>query len=63
MNKDNFIVYQGSSLKDALKQIDKNENGFVVVCDKSNKAIGIATDGDIRRAILNKFTLKMISAF
>lgn len=53
MNKDNFIVYKGSSLKDALKQIDKNENGFVVVCDKSNKAIGIATDGDIRRYLIS----------
>lgn len=53
MNKDNFIVYKGSSLKDALKQIDKNENGFVVVCDKSNKAIGISTDGDIRRYLIS----------
>ena len=53
MNKDNFIVYKGSSLKDALKQIDKNKNGFVVVCDKSNKAIGIATDGDIRKYLIS----------
>ena len=53
MNKDNFIVYKGSFLKDALKQIDKNENGFVVVCDKSNKAVGIATDGDIRRYLIS----------
>ena len=53
MNKDNFIVYKGSFLKDALKQIEKNENGFVVVCDKSNKAVGIATDGDIRRYLIS----------
>lgn len=49
------------SFKDAIKILDRNGNGFLAVTDKINKLLGVLTDGDIRRAILdNKTELKDI---
>ena len=38
---------------DALRLIDKNQSGFVLVCNKERKLLGTLTDGDIRRALIN----------
>lgn len=40
------------SLLDALKKIDINKKGFLIITDVENKLKGTLTDGDIRRAIL-----------
>jgi len=37
-----------------LEELNKSGNGFLVIVDSNGKLIGIVTDGDIRRAILNK---------
>ncbi len=37
-----------------LDEMDQSGNGFLVVIDSNRKLIGIVTDGDVRRAILNK---------
>lgn len=50
----NLVLTDKTSLEDALKLLDKNGNGFLAIVDKAEKLIGIITDGDIRRAILNK---------
>ena len=52
MNIKDFIVYSGTSLRDALKQIDRNHKGLIVICNKKNQVQGISTDGDIRRQLL-----------
>tara|TARA_A100001015_G_scaffold42427_1_gene46595 strand:- start:26489 stop:27847 length:1359 start_codon:yes stop_codon:yes gene_type:complete len=52
MNIKDFIVYSGTSLRNALKQIDKNHKGFIVICNKKNQVVGLSTDGDIRRQLL-----------
>ena len=39
-----------------LEELNKSGNGFLVIIDANGKLIGIVTDGDIRRAILNKTT-------
>jgi len=44
-------------LKDALKRIDENTFGMVLGVDSSGKAVGIATDGDIRRHLLDGLSL------
>tara|TARA_B000000475_G_scaffold269351_1_gene263182 strand:+ start:3453 stop:4808 length:1356 start_codon:yes stop_codon:yes gene_type:complete len=51
MNKINFVISKGSSIRDALKKIDKNKKGIVLVVD-NEKLIGVASDGDIRRFLL-----------
>ena len=51
MNKINFIVSSGSSIRDAIKKINKNKKGIILVTDRE-KLIGVATDGDIRRFLL-----------
>ena len=52
MQKELFVVEQSSLIKDALSLIDKNQSGFVLVCDKTGRLEGTLTDGDIRRTLL-----------
>lgn len=55
MEKDNLlnlIVYEKQTLLDALKQIDKNHRGFVLVINSNWVLRGTLTDGDIRRALI-----------
>ena len=52
MNIKDFFVYTRTSIRDALKQIENNATGIILICDKNNKVQGIATDGDIRRQLL-----------
>lgn len=39
-------------LIDALKMIDSNHKGFLVIVDFNNRIYGVLTDGDIRRYLL-----------
>ena len=52
MNLSDFITNKGSSIREALKKINKNKKGIILVVD-NEKLVGVATDGDIRRFILN----------
>ncbi len=52
MNIKDFLVYSGTSLRDALKQIDRNHKGIILVCNKNDEIKGLSTDGDIRRQLL-----------
>jgi len=47
------LVKLGSSLKDALLEVTRKGLGITAVVDKSNKLVGIFTDGDLRRALDN----------
>tara|TARA_B100002052_G_scaffold226498_1_gene208758 strand:+ start:262 stop:1617 length:1356 start_codon:yes stop_codon:yes gene_type:complete len=48
-----FKISDKSSIKDALKAIDKNKKGMIIIIDSDNVVIGICTDGDIRRKLLS----------
>lgn len=53
-----FTVKPQNTVIDALKIIDQNQQGFVIVVDDGEIVLGVLTDGDIRRAIIkgnNKF--------
>lgn len=39
-------------LEVALKKIDKNEHGFVIIVDSDAKVFGVLTDGDVRRFLI-----------
>lgn len=47
-----FTVFEHEKLIDALKKIDANRCGFVIVIDDESRVLGVLTDGDIRRAII-----------
>ena len=56
MNKERYLITGKSSIKDALIAIESNNLGIVFVAEK-NKVIGALTDGDIRRALLENYTV------
>ena len=50
----NKILYKSSiTLKELILAIDVGGEGYVALVDESNKLIGLLTDGDLRRSILN----------
>lgn len=54
-----FIVKQSCSIRDALDKIQANRYGIIfVVSDDSNSVVGLATDGDIRRSLLNNISIE-----
>ncbi len=58
MNLKNFLISKDASIKDALKAIEKNAHGVIFTVDKSDSVLGIATDGDIRRKLLDGINLE-----
>lgn len=52
VQKELFVIAPSSSIIDALSLIDKNQSGFVLVCDNDGKLLGTLTDGDIRRSLI-----------
>jgi len=54
-----YVVEEGSSIRDALTKIQENAYGMVCISSSSRKGaiIGMATDGDIRRKLLEGGTL------
>jgi dTDP-glucose pyrophosphorylase/glutaredoxin len=49
---DNYCIGVNSTIKEAMKVIDKNLTGGALVVNENNELVGTITDGDIRRAIL-----------
>lgn len=54
---EDLLLHRAKSLKDALEVIDKNAQGICFIVSDERKLLGILTDGDIRRCILNGITL------
>ncbi len=52
MNLERFTIFNNNNLITALKKIDSNNHGFLVVLNNYKKVIGTLTDGDIRRALI-----------
>lgn len=57
MNLDIFLVSENISLREALKKIEANHQGFILTKDCSGSITGLITDGDIRRKLLDGLTL------
>lgn len=53
MNLDLFLISETASLRDALAQLDANHHGIILTTNATGKATGLATDGDVRRKLLN----------
>jgi len=48
-----LVLNSETKFNDAIKLLDLNGNGVLPVVDDSEKLLGLITDGDIRKAILN----------
>lgn len=57
-NLQQFIVGPFANMLEALKKIDKNKKGFLVVLDEAGIVLGTLTDGDVRRALISGRTMK-----
>ncbi|APW44193.1 CBS domain-containing protein [Rhodoferax saidenbachensis] len=53
MKLDLFLISEGASLRDALQQIEANQHGIVLTTDLTGRVTGLATDGDVRRTLLD----------
>lgn len=53
MNLENFLISKDAQLQDALQRIEENHHGMVLIVDSSFMVVGMVTDGDIRRYLLN----------
>lgn len=51
---DSLIIRSGTQLYAALEAMDKNAQGIVFVVDGEKKLLGVLTDGDVRRHLLEK---------
>jgi D-glycero-alpha-D-manno-heptose-7-phosphate kinase len=54
----NLVVQENASIKSALEQISQNKHGMILVENSERRIIGIATDGDIRKALLKGFVIE-----
>lgn len=54
----NFILNFDSNIKNCIEKFNKNGLGFCVVVNKDSKVIGVITDGDLRRGLLNTNNIK-----
>ena len=57
MDKVHYTISRSSTIRESLVKIDSNSIGMVFICDENQRVVGVATDGDIRSSLLNKFTL------
>lgn len=57
MMDDKYIIINDKIIRNAIEKIEKNTKGFVFVVNHSNELVGIITDGDIRRGLLNGLNL------
>ena len=52
------IVHEDTTINEAINEISNKLLGFTAVMNKNNQPIGIFTDGDLRRALIRKYSLE-----
>ena len=57
MNMKKNLILPNYKIKDVLSLLKKNGEKNLIVVDNKNYLLGVISDGDIRNAILNKFSL------
>ena len=48
-----FLLKDNSTVNDLISALDQSGNGAVAIVDSNNKLVGLTTDGDLRKALLN----------
>jgi len=54
---DFFLIQENSTLREALQKINDNHHGIIFAVNDAGSVIGLATDGDIRRKLLEGLSL------
>ena len=49
-----FLIQKSCTIIEALKRMSKSGEKSLIVVNHNEKLLGILSDGDLRRAILNK---------
>ncbi len=57
MQLDKFLIPESASLRDALLLIERNHHGIILTTGQAGVVRGLATDGDIRRRLLESGSL------
>lgn len=57
LNQDLFIINNSATLQEVMETITNNCKGTVIVVDDERRAIGVISDGEIRRAIIRGVTM------
>lgn len=57
MSLKKHVITINCKIIDALKIIDENKRSFLVVEDAHSKVVGILTEGDIRRSLINGISI------
>lgn len=63
MLKNTLLYREEHSIEEILQLLDDNGNGVLAVVDGANRLIGIITDGDVRRGILHKKSVREMINF
>lgn len=58
MQLDQFLIAGSASLREALQRIENNHHGMIFITNANGAVRGVATDGDIRRCLLDGGTLE-----
>lgn len=58
MNLNHFLASKSTSIKEALESIGRNNYGVILIANQNNEVIALATEGDIRRKILDGSSLE-----
>ncbi len=59
---DEYTIIDTASIYEAIEKININGKRFIAVIDKNIKIIGLATDGDIRRALVERPNFSSLKA-
>ena len=57
MNLEKYLIAENASILEDIEKININGSRFIFIINNKKEVIGLATDGDIRRAILRKVSL------
>ena len=55
-NTSGFVLGRDSTIVEAMKKLNSNKRGFLVILDENDRVVGTLTDGDIRRSIIENGT-------
>lgn len=59
----NLTISCNATVIEAIKRIDLNKKKFLLVVDELDKLVGVLTDGDIRRLLINGYELHQQVAY
>ncbi len=59
-NSQNILILPSSSIKQAMKVLNREGSGFLAVVNSDKILLGTLTDGDIRRALTNDYGLDTV---